>query len=199
MNGNMKSQPNPQFMGAVRDALGPALTDQLSEEIPEVAGKIAAGRQVEAIVVRQVFQGYQADLQQKVVLALEVTYPNEYERHIVKIGTTDEVRKDFDGWTACTRDRQVTSRIFAPVRWIDLNKRGAVLYRDAYSAFGPTQQITSQSGPRSLEDAIKDSVRQANPAPLSALRCIRDLYTDCLLYTSPSPRDATLSRMPSSA
>ena len=26
-----------------------------------------------------------------------------------------------------------------------------------------------------------------------------DLYNDCLLYTSPSPRDATLSRMPSSA
>ena len=25
------------------------------------------------------------------------------------------------------------------------------------------------------------------------------LYKDCLLYTSPSPRDATLSRMPSSA
>ena len=25
------------------------------------------------------------------------------------------------------------------------------------------------------------------------------LYWDCLLYTSPSPRDATLSRMPSSA
>ena len=25
------------------------------------------------------------------------------------------------------------------------------------------------------------------------------LYPDCLLYTSPSPRDATLSRMPSSA
>ena len=24
-------------------------------------------------------------------------------------------------------------------------------------------------------------------------------YTNCLLYTSPSPRDATLSRMPSSA
>ena len=24
-------------------------------------------------------------------------------------------------------------------------------------------------------------------------------YLDCLLYTSPSPRDATLSRMPSSA
>ena len=27
----------------------------------------------------------------------------------------------------------------------------------------------------------------------------RFLHTSCLLYTSPSPRDATLSRMPSSA
>ena len=33
------------------------------------------------------------------------------------------------------------------------------------------------------------------------LACARALYenSDCLLYTSPSPRDATLSRMPSSA
>ena len=28
---------------------------------------------------------------------------------------------------------------------------------------------------------------------------LSDLYQFCLLYTSPSPRDATLSRMPSSA
>ena len=31
------------------------------------------------------------------------------------------------------------------------------------------------------------------------LKFIPTLYGDCLLYTSPSPRDATLSRMPSSA
>ena len=35
-------------------------------------------------------------------------------------------------------------------------------------------------------------------APCGDCRCIEDL-TLCLLYTSPSPRDATLSRMPSSA
>ena len=29
--------------------------------------------------------------------------------------------------------------------------------------------------------------------------CIADPNVSCLLYTSPSPRDATLSRMPSSA
>ena len=35
---------------------------------------------------------------------------------------------------------------------------------------------------------------------LAVAACLRlDLATPCLLYTSPSPRDATLSRMPSSA
>ena len=33
----------------------------------------------------------------------------------------------------------------------------------------------------------------------SAQEIVNDVYMDCLLYTSPSPRDATLSRMPSSA
>ena len=31
------------------------------------------------------------------------------------------------------------------------------------------------------------------------LQIAEDIVQDCLLYTSPSPRDATLSRMPSSA
>ena len=31
------------------------------------------------------------------------------------------------------------------------------------------------------------------------IRALYEEYGDCLLYTSPSPRDATLSRMPSSA
>ena len=34
---------------------------------------------------------------------------------------------------------------------------------------------------------------------LVALKSEADEYASCLLYTSPSPRDATLSRMPSSA
>ena len=34
--------------------------------------------------------------------------------------------------------------------------------------------------------------------PLAVLNAIRHYY-DCLLYTSPSPRDSTSSRMPSSA
>ena len=35
--------------------------------------------------------------------------------------------------------------------------------------------------------------------PMLKIHSVAMMSTDCLLYTSPSPRDATLSRMPSSA
>ena len=36
-------------------------------------------------------------------------------------------------------------------------------------------------------------------APIEGVIGTSPVYQNCLLYTSPSPRDATLSRMPSSA
>ena len=51
----------------------------------------------------------------------------------------------------------------------------------------------------------KAEVFQANGVPMPSdgdsgtLNPLLDLCHSCLLYTSPSPRDATLSRMPSSA
>ena len=47
------------------------------------------------------------------------------------------------------------------------------------------------SEPRIRLELIAAELRRAGLDP--------DLQNDCLLYTSPSPRDATLSRMPSSA
>ena len=38
-----------------------------------------------------------------------------------------------------------------------------------------------------------------HPAVLANMATTLDITSGCLLYTSPSPRDATLSRMPSSA
>ena len=46
------------------------------------------------------------------------------------------------------------------------------------------------------------SPKRPDPEKLSAYECGFEPFEDsriCLLYTSPSPRDATLSRMPSSA
>ena len=43
-----------------------------------------------------------------------------------------------------------------------------------------------------------DEYERAETA-IEDLQVLFDFFKDCLLYTSPSPRDATLSRMPSSA
>ena len=48
---------------------------------------------------------------------------------------------------------------------------------------------------------LPESLPQFTADELRAMRGLSytELATTCLLYTSPSPRDATLSRMPSSA
>ena len=46
---------------------------------------------------------------------------------------------------------------------------------------------------------VTAGTRVARKRRLSLFVLLRALGYDCLLYTSPSPRDATLSRMPSSA
>ena len=49
-------------------------------------------------------------------------------------------------------------------------------------------------------EAGRPDAKEANHMDNGAIVHIDyDLYEVCLLYTSPSPRDATLSRMPSSA
>ena len=61
-----------------------------------------------------------------------------------------------------------------------------------------------------VANGLADQVKQANPSAFRALQAAAnsatkgtiaatDQPTSCLLYTSPSPRDGLLSRMPSSA
>ena len=60
-------------------------------------------------------------------------------------------------------------------------------------------QAESAEDQLSLFAAISSVAFEADGAPLEPARVIEEGDEDCLLYTSPSPRDATLSRMPSSA
>ena len=57
-----------------------------------------------------------------------------------------------------------------------------------------------------MELAIQEalSAKNAGEVPVGAIiemggRIVASRHNDCLLYTSPSPRDGLLSRMPSSA
>ena len=43
------------------------------------------------------------------------------------------------------------------------------------------------------------SIRKSITFTDEVFKAVRELLCDCLLYTSPSPRDGLLSRMPSSA
>ena len=53
---------------------------------------------------------------------------------------------------------------------------------------------------KAAEAAQKKRVEAKRKLDEAAFKAVKDkAYSTCLLYTSPSPRDATLSRMPSSA
>ena len=53
--------------------------------------------------------------------------------------------------------------------------------------------------PSELMDITADYQLVSNSDRTKSLKVFRHSEYSCLLYTSPSPRDATLSRMPSSA
>ena len=48
-----------------------------------------------------------------------------------------------------------------------------------------------------LEDITEENMKSAES--LEILKAADEVFSNCLLYTSPSPRDGLLSRMPSSA
>ena len=71
----------------------------------------------------------------------------------------------------------------------------------------PTQVKTAEQNYEALADYIdapgsqlEDSIRNVHPSGSFSIQApIVGQFKDCLLYTSPSPRDGLLSRMPSSA
>ena len=60
------------------------------------------------------------------------------------------------------------------------------------------QQIDSAVSPAARPDNILDPGFNLTLRPMR-YQVFFDMYKDCLLYTSPSPRDRQKSRMPSSA
>ena len=89
-----------------------------------------------------------------------------------------------------TNDRREDLRDVAR-RWAEECDRlqGFQVFAEDLGGFGGLAYAT-------LEELKDEYPRQ--PAWLFSLRPAK-VSNDCLLYTSPSPRDATLSRMPSSA
>ena len=97
---------------------------------------------------------------------------------------------------------------------LDIENRGDVAIREYSQKFDnwnpesfiltqeEIQACIKQVNPRDIED-IKFAQEQVRNFALHQRSALKDIEVEtlpgCLLYTSPSPRDATLSRMPSSA
>ena len=73
-------------------------------------------------------------------------------------------------------------------------QKGAILAEDAAAL---ANSIPLLQG--TIEMLQKDGYSRRKIAPLQTLLDLQNCASTCLLYTSPSPRDVSLSRMPSSA
>ena len=64
---------------------------------------------------------------------------------------------------------------------------------------GKPHTIQVQNGLTVMEGAVQNNIPGIDADCGGSMACATCHVYVCLLYTSPSPRDATLSRMPSSA
>ena len=116
---------------------------------------------------------------------LSVVLPVRDNQHDV----ADRVEKVLDALAAMTRDGYEVvvvddgSRDATPQVLSELESRHQQV------------RIARHSRPRGMEAAGQTGLERAT----GDIVFVQESNTDCLLYTSPSPRDATLSRMPSSA
>ena len=106
------------------------------------------------------------------------------------------VRNKDLGAAGSSLNNMVTALRGFEVEDFDPNKRPgfiARLFRKLFGGITPVAKFIQQyEGVRRQVDTITDDLEGHKT------QLLRDI-TSCLLYTSPSPRDATLSRMPSSA
>ena len=88
------------------------------------------------------------------------------------------------------------------LRWRLIPKPGGAVTKpdDWYKLWAAVQQVTTGDVPGEKPLWAKTGGLDFDGRDRwEAHKSLKGQSTDCLLYTSPSPRDATLSRMPSSA
>ena len=89
--------------------------------------------------------------------------------------------------------------VFLGSDFVTITKKEDYLWEHIKPALLGTIMDFLQSGEEILKEDSRDAMQEVHEGPDSeVIKKITDLL-DCLLYTSPSPRDRSISRMPSSA
>jgi hypothetical protein len=174
--------PRVEFRGRARPGTD-SRRAQYEKELSYVFG--TAWSEVDLVLVVEPYAGYSQASGDKDIFGIELRFRGSlgYETHIAKLGTDAEVGRDADNWKACTADREVASRIFAPTRkqFIRGGGRVAVIYRDAYTLFGPTGH-GGDVAPHYLENVASDAVFTNTIDPRSVERAIAHIFTDLSLW-----------------
>ena len=150
--GESQVAPHVHLMPTAKRKLHKDLHDQVLAELGRVFS------QAEEVSVYDVLQGFQADQRHKLILAVETQSRANgatnlvFEPHIVKLGERQRVAADVEGWDRCVQGRQMSKRMFVPVRLHDEigpADRAAVVYQDAgqwYGLLNPQEEVGMLSG-----------------------------------------------------
>ena len=102
---------------------------------------------------------------------------------------------------------QLGSGLFLAIQDLEIRGAGEILGEEqsgeiqkiGYELYNKLLRKTINSLKRNSSNRINDINDNIVEIKMNESSLLPENYCPCLLYTSPSPRDATLSRMPSSA
>ena len=130
-----------------------------------------------------------------------------YEVNLRQYSNAKNLLQDFTNQLPRLKDMNVDILWFMPMSPISMTNRKATPETMIEEVTDPEEKKKYLGSPYSVSDyrainpefgTMDDFKRMLTKAHELGMRVIID-WVPCLLYTSPSPRDATLSRMPSSA
>lgn len=169
MNGN---PPKVTWLSDASRDLGQSLIDQACRELIHV---FASSGAIE-IVVTQRFCGFSDEPQKKLIIAVEIQFPNGSNAHVVKLGDTDQVDGDCTGWDQCATRQGIASRMFiAPVSGPISEYRQAVIYSDVYQYYFDNGR---DDKPQELEFVVQRSINNNTPTYASIERVLTQVFTE---------------------
>ncbi len=142
----------------------------------ELAAAFGDGQPIQ-IAVNDVFFGYTNDEASKIVLGVQITYPDKVVAHIVKLGHTAKVQRDLEGWQRCVLRHSIASHLLVNVHGQEVSEgRYAAIYEDAYSLFGASDPDTES--PKPLERVAKWAIKDSSPDSQSVESCVVQIFSE---------------------
>lgn len=145
--------------------------EQLEAKMNEISDRLKKVLpNAEIIVVLDQYTGFRARDDQFILL-VEVDDPECGGRYVIKLGTEDQLQKEFRAWIHCRPHGLRNDLVFMTLtpHYSESRALDALIYEDAEQFLGVEETTT-------LEDAFLRSVLVGSPTPVSVANVISQLY-----------------------